>query len=442
MIGLGRCVVGSGRWASSLSLHPAYLREPNPMISQFRLKFGRVPGAPGEPVAATSVTVFVGPNNSGKSRVLFELERYCRSGANDDNAVILGDISFTGMDLASASQAIERIRVPANPNEAVAVGHIFVASRYGRQQVDRAEITNFTQQPTANLRGFCQSFLTHYTLILDGRSRINLVNQQAAGDLQSPPQSSFQALFCDDTKRLEVRRIVFEAFGAHLVIDPTFLGQLRIRLAERPPRDSMEERGLHADAVQFHAAAQHIEQASDGVKAFTGIVAELVAGDPSVVLIDEPEAFLHPSLAYKLGSEVSRAAHAADKRVFVSTHSSSFVMGCIQSGTSVNIVRLTYRGGVATARVLPSAEILELMRHPLLRSTGVLNGLFYEFVIVTESDADRAFYQEVNERLLQFKPEWGIPNCLLITAQNKQTIETIIRPLRQLWYPSSCHRRC
>jgi hypothetical protein len=112
-------------------------------------------------------------------------------------------------------------------------------------------------------------------------------------------------------------------------------------------------------------------------------------------------------------------------------------MGCIQSGAPINIVRLTYRGGVATARLLPSAEILELMRNPLLRSTGVLTGLFYEFVVVTESDADRAFYQEINERLLLFKPEWGIPNCLFINAQNKQTVPTILRPLRQLGIPST-----
>ncbi len=76
------------------------------------------------------------------------------------------------------------------------------------------------------------------------------------------------------------------------------------------------------------------------------------------------------------------------------------------------------------------------MRNPLLRSTGVLSGLFYEFVVVTESDADRAFYQEVNERLLRFKPEWGIPNCLFINAQNKQTVQTIIKPLRQLGIPA------
>ncbi len=406
------------------------------MISSFQLKFGRVPGAPGEQIAATPVTVFVGPNNSGKSRVLAEIERYCRTGQKDASSVILEDLTFAGLAAHSAQQAIERIRQPPNPGESVNVDHLFIGSRYGRSQVPLAQLTQFLQRPTDNLSAFCQWFLTHNTLILDGRSRINLVNEQAAGDLQRSPQSSLQVLFRDDAKRHEVRRMVSEAFGTYFVIDPTHLGQLRIRLANRPPREDMEERGIHADAVQFHAAAQLIDQASDGVKAFAGIVTEVMAGDPSVILIDEPEAFLHPSLASKLGFEVSRAALSADKRVFVSTHSPSFVMGCIQSGAPVNIVRLTYRGRVATARVLPSAEILELMRHPLLRSTGVLSGLFYEFVVVTESDADRAFYQEVNERLLQFKPEWGIPNCLFINAQNKQTVQTIIRPLRQLGIPA------
>ena len=74
------------------------------------------------------------------------------------------------------------------------------------------------------------------------------------------------------------------------------------------------------------------------------------------------------------------------------------------------------------------------MRNPLLRSVGVLSALFYEFVVVTESDADRAFYQEVNDRLLKFTNK-GIPNCLFLNAQNKQTVKTIIKPLRQLGIP-------
>ena len=51
-------------------------------------------------------------------------------------------------------------------------------------------------------------------------------------------------------------------------------------------------------------------------------------------------------------------------------------MGCIQSGSPLNIIRLTYKNGIPTSRLLPQDKILHLMRHPLLRSTGVLNGLF------------------------------------------------------------------
>lgn len=197
----------------------------------------------------------------------------------------------------------------------------------------------------------------------------------------------------------------------------------------------MEERGIHAQAVDFHANAMPIAQASDGVKAFTGMVTEMIAGDPSVLLMDEPEAFLHPSLSFKLGKEVAGIMSESHKRLFVSTHSPNFVMGCIQSGAPVNIVRLTYRNEVATARILPNNEILRLMRNPLLRSTGVLSGLFYEFVIVTESDADRAFYQEINDRLLKYSDGKGIPNCLFLHAQNKQTVKTIVKPLRELGIP-------
>ncbi|MBK8246677.1 MAG: AAA family ATPase [Gemmatimonadetes bacterium] len=407
------------------------------MISTLQLKFGRSPGVPADTIHVSPVTVFVGPNNSGKSRVLAEIEQYCRGGTKNAAAALLDQITFSAFSPDAAEKAIEPLRQVPSAGEMLQVDHVMLGSRYSRQQVPLAQLLQRLQAPSSDPRLFCQWFLVHSTLMLNGQNRIALVNQQNAGDLQQMPQSSFQALFRDDAKRHEVRRIIHEAFGVYFALDPTNLGQLRARLAGRAPADDREERGLHQEAVEFHSQALLIDQASDGVKAFAGIVTEVIAGDPRVILIDEPEAFLHPALASKLALEVSKAAKVADKRVFVSTHSPAFVMGCIQSGAPINIVRLTYRANVATARVLPSDEILELMRHPLLRSTGVLSGLFYEFVVVTESDADRAFYQEVNERLLQFKPEWGIPNCLFINAQNKQTVQTIIRPLRKLGIPAA-----
>lgn len=407
------------------------------MIKNLTLKFGRLPGLPPISIATTPVTVFVGPNNSGKSKVLSEIHRFCTDGQRNTTDVILDQVEFHEFSSEKASERIEHVTLHPHASEAVHPDHIIVGKKGVRHQLPKAELLLALTNANSRLAQFCQWYLAYNTLILDGKSRINLVNQQHAGDLQNPPATSFQILFHDDQKRKEVRRIIRDAFGTYFLVDPTHLGHFRLRLSARAPLTDEEERGIHQEAVCFHAAALPIEQASDGVKAFTGMITEIIAGDPMLQFIDEPEAFLHPSLSFNLGKEIAQASSGSDKRLFVSTHSPQFVMGCIQSGAPVNIVRLTYRDGVSTARVLPNDDILKLMRNPLLRSTGVMSGLFYEFVVVTESDADRAFYQEINERLLRYMPDLGIPNCLFLNAQNKQTVQTLMKPLRELGIPAA-----
>jgi predicted ATPase len=406
------------------------------MIRSIKLKFGKAPSVPAESITTTPVTVFVGPNNSGKSKLLLEINQFCSSGNTNPSDVILDKIEFKPLSAEAAEEKIQKVTLRPNLSEMIPPPNILVGKRSYRAQVPKQELINSLIDPNGRSSQFCQWYLTYNTLILDGKNRISLVNQQNAGDLQQSPQMSFQVLFRDDQKRKEVRRIIYDSFNLYFVVDPTFLGNFRIRLSKRPPSEDSEERGLHEAAIKFHSDALLIDQASDGTKSFIGIITEVIAGDPTILLIDEPEAFLHPSLATNLGKEISIAISGSEKRLFVSTHSPNFVMGCIQSGAQVTIVRLTYRNNVATARVLPKEDILRLMRNPLLRSTNVLNGLFYDFVIVTESDTDRAFYQEINERLLRFKPDFGIPNCLFINAQNKQTIQTIIKPLRELGIPT------
>ncbi|MCY7384346.1 MAG: ATP-binding protein [Microcoleus sp. CAN_BIN18] len=406
------------------------------MIKTIKLKFGKAPNQPPAEIDTTPVTVFVGPNNSGKSKVLSEIHYRCTSGQLNSMDVILSEIEFYSFTSDRAKEKVKKISLRPHHMEQLMPEHIIVSNGTSRAQIHELSLVNALENTNRQLQVFCPYYLAFNTLILDGTNRINLVNQQPASDLQQPAYNSFMVLFNDEDKRKKVRRIIYDAFESYFVIDPTNLGQLRLRLSSRPPSTNLEECGIHEEAVHFHSKATLIEQASDGVKAFTGIVTEIIAGDPAVLLIDEPEAFLHPSLAFNLGKEIALTSSESEKRIFVSTHSPNFVMGCIQSGAPVNIVRLTYRGGIPTARVLANKDILRLMRNPLLRSTGVISALSYEFVVVTESDADRAFYQEINERLLRYQPELGIANCLFINAQNKQTVKTIIKPLRELGIPA------
>ncbi len=77
-----------------------------------------------------------------------------------------------------------------------------------------------------------------------------------------------------------------------------------------------------------------------------------------------------------------------------------------------------------------------MMRDPLLRSTGVLSALFHEGAVVCEGDSDRAFYQEINQRLVA-SDKRAAPNSLFMNAHNWQSIRRIIRPLRQMGIPAA-----
>lgn len=403
------------------------------MIKKIELKFGSSEKKASLETDLTPITIFVGPNNSGKSKLLLEIEEFCKNGKINTKNVILSELKFS--EIIDKEAEIQKHTLTPTERETLAPDQIIYGGSKIRNKVDKNQLFQFLSDTESYREYFCSFYLSFNTLRLGGGNRISLINEQSGGDLQGQPQNILQVLFQNNSKRQEVRRIIYDAFKKYFVIDPTKLGHLRIRLSETPPIDDIQERGIHQDAVDFHNNALDIILASDGVKAFTGIITTIIAGDPKVILIDEPEAFLHPSLASNLGKEVSNSVNGSFKNLFVSTHSANFLMGCIQSGVPINIIRLTYSNNSPTARILPSDKVLKLMRHPLLRSTGVLNGLFYESVIVTEADSDRAFYQEINERLLAFDPSKGIPNCLFLNAQNKQTIHEILRPLREMGIP-------
>lgn len=412
------------------------------MLSRLLFKAGSSPTQPPLDLQLSPVTIFVGPNNSGKSRALVEIEQWVTR-AQSNSGQIVERVEFEPWTSAALEKEIAKIEVEPAQSEIVNPDHVLVSklrsqdNTAARVQIHRPGLLSDAQNPNGPHRHQYSSFLGLFTLRLDGKSRLGLTDQQAAGDLLKTAPNHLAHLFTDNLARAEVRRIVFEAFGKHLVIDPTNIGQLRLRLASRAPVDEREEKGWDSVSQAFHRDATLISEASDGVKAFVGMLTTLIAGEPKITLIDEPEAFLHPALCARLGKEVTSALTGTDRRLFVATHSASFLMGCVQGGAAINIVRLTYDYSTATARLLTKEKLTPLMRNPLLRSIGVLNALFYNAVIVTEADADRAFYQEINERLLLAKDPRGIDGCLFLNAQNKQTVWDIVRPLRELGIPAA-----
>ncbi len=412
------------------------------MLTAITLKAGSSPGKAPLSFKLAPVTVFVGPNNSGKSRALIEIEAWVTN-AQPPACQVIQNVEFATWDQKEFETELTKIAVEPEVGEVINPDHVLIGKLRSqnnnavRFQLHRPGLIADALNPNGPFRNYYGNYLSLYTLRLDGRSRLSLTDDKPSGDLLKLAQNHLAKLFVDTASRKEVRRIVYEAFGKYLVVDPTHIGMLRLRLSSRPPQDDREEQGWDEIARSFHSAAPLLSEASDGVKAFVGMVTTLIAGEPKVTLVDEPEAFLHPTLAARLGKEITAALSDTNRRLFVSTHSSSFLMGCVQGGAAINIVRVTYDGHTSTARLLTQDRLIPLMRNPLLRSIGVLDALFYNAVVVTEADADRAFYQEINERLLQARDPRGIEGCLFLNAQNKQTVWDIVHPLRELGIPAA-----
>jgi ABC-type cobalamin/Fe3+-siderophores transport system ATPase subunit len=411
------------------------------MLKKVTFKAGASMGEPSLELPLSQVTIFVGPNNGGKSRALVEVEAFLTQPTPNAGDVV-ASVELVEWSEEEVERELATMLCEPSRGEVVNADHVLIGklrpqdNSLARFQIHKPGLLEEAKAPNGRKRHRFAPFASLFTLRMDGKNRLALVDDRPAGDLQTLPPNHLAHLFQDNVRRGQLRQIVFDAFGKYLVLDPTNVGNLRFRLSPTAPVDEMQERGWHQAAKEFHAKASLIAEASDGVRAFVGMLTTLVAGAPKVTLIDEPEAFLHPALSARLGKELTATLKNSDRQLFVATHSAAFLMGCFQGGAAINIVRLTYDYATATARLLAKDKLTHLMRNPLLRSVGVLNALFYNAVVVTESDADRAFYQEINERLLAEKDPRAIDGCLFLNAQNKQTVWDIVKPLRELGIPT------
>lgn len=351
------------------------------MLNNVQLYFGASEKSSPLAFNPVAMNLFVGPNNSGKSRVLFEIENAIYQVGDNFIRKIVKEVEIGPIPRVDVLNLLFGEGSPTQPEEApesyslpITFGNSFSSIRSNTS----IRLKDFYQglSDQGYLGPLKKEFAFSLTLKLDGKTRLALTNPQETGDLLSKPSNHLMALFKDQKAREQIRGITNDAFGLHFVIDPTSIKMLRVRMSPRPPEDPAEEQALDRRSREFHGQAFPIEALSDGVKAYTGLIAAAFSGDFRLTLIDEPEAFLHPPLARKLGKVFTQAATRRKANVFASTHSSDFLIGCVQAGDPVNVLRLTYQNGKATARLLGADALQMMMRDPLLRSTGILNALF------------------------------------------------------------------
>lgn len=397
-------------------------------VQEINFTSGATPSSSPLTLRPGRITLFIGPNNGGKSQALRDI---ASKFTGHFAGIVLSSVDvapFSEDDLDSKIGWLSRPKaLGEDPNPDI----VPVGRRGNFQLINKSALKQFASS-SDNYHIYAQWFLQHLIINLGGESRLQLASPASSVPARQPANSTISMLLRNDSLREKLANLIFESFGQYLVIDPTGMSSIQYALSQSKPDHPDIERSFTDAAVEFFEKTQPLTAASDGTKAFVGIMGEVMAGDHEVLLIDEPEAFLHPSLAYSLGKEISRNL-GTSKQLFASTHSPHFMMGCVDSGVDVDIIRLTHSPNSSTARSLPKQDLKTITTDPLLKSIGVTSALFYQEAIVCEADADRAFYAEIASRLNHRN---GFRHAAFLNGYGKHTMPRIVEALRSLGIPT------
>jgi hypothetical protein len=337
--------------------------------------------------AKGDLTIFVGPNNSGKSQTLRDIrskvERVTQQG------VVLSDgrISLKG----DSQDVIDWLKRECVARKA---GDIYYG-RFGHEVSEHqvAAIWPVTQGGLGALAPFfCRE--------INGEARLSASSPpNNISIVHQAPQHPIHILQRDMALEKRFSGFFREAFGFDLIVHRNAGNIVPLYVGIRP-KITAEEGELSIPYTTKIEAWPQLRTQGDGMRAFVGLLLYGLISDFAIGLIDEPEAFLHPPQARLLGNVLAREMQKS-RQLFIATHSADVLKGILDANVSnVRIIRLQRRENVNIATELNSEDIKTFWNDPLLRHSNLLEGLFHERVLLCESDSDCRFYSAVSNSIM------------------------------------------
>lgn len=374
----------------------------------------------GRTIDLPNLTVFVGPNNSGKSRLLKDV--LAITSKPRPKTILLGKVA-TALP-SSIREAAESYGIVAYRDQNTNAALNFVSPTFDTQEQRHF---NWTAWPDGICAGapdphqFAEIFGAALTAFLSTARRLSLVEK---GMLSGKTRGTLlQELYSHskDTE-LTIRARVREAFPEiEIALDFTSPPTIEFRVG--PDFSSLPEEPRKARETL--EGCEQLDEQGDGLRSYAGIVTAMTCANRPVILIDEPEAFLHPPQAFRIGEFISSMA-ADNRQIVVATHSVDVLRGLVSRSANLKVVRLDRIQNTTNFATLESDEVKHLYQDPLLSSAGVLNGLFYSSVVVTEADGDSRFYSAISSKMDPAR------DLHFINADNKQTVPAVLNTYKKM----------
>jgi len=393
----------------------------------YQYKIDKISFNDGTSISPGALTIIVGPNNCGKSRILKDIKSLTSD--HNKHSVVVTDVEYAIPDTVESLKSAYKITTYKDQNNNVSLrtlsANLVTQHNVGVGVDWEQNCQNWLDQKNDNTKNqFSHWFGSFFVSLFGTEDRLKLIKESESSE-KGITNNLLQAFYYEGSEvENKLRVIVKEAFDRDIRLDFSTLRKILFRIGKDLEDVPIDLR----DAISYYEQFEKLDEQGDGLRSFVATLLVILVGKRSVLLLDEPESFLHPPQAFRLGEVI--AEHAVDERqLVVATHSSDFLKGVLSKRQDITILRVDRHDKVNKINMLESKDVAVISRDPLLSSTRIMDGLFYKGAIIVEADADAVFYQRISRQLND------ADNFHIAHAHNKQTVAKVLPPYRLLGIP-------
>ena len=377
-------------------------------------------------LSPADIVVLVGPNNSGKSAALAGIERLVWRRKERSPVIMDVNLSVGG----TAAEVIQWLTDNTSWTQDESLGKYF--HRFGVSSYAAAAEEDWpkaTEDGLGTTAGFLFKRLT-------AERRLRASNPaKAISLLREPFEHPIHVLQANPEVEARLSNHVRRAFGMDILVHRNAGAEVPLVCGEVPPIGDGEDR-LSLAYLQKLDDLPRVQDQGDGIRSFIGLLLHALVVPYNCLLIDEPEAFLHPPQARMIGHLIATEVEATCQ-VFLATHSGDVIRGLLDAGgTRVRIIRIIRDGDINRVRQLRNEDIAQLWSEPLVRHSNILDGLFHENVVVCEGEADCTFFSAMLDATASGPSEYRTRRDIMFaSASGKDRLHVVAAALRNVGVP-------
>lgn len=255
------------------------------------------------------------------------------------------------------------------------------------------------------------------------------------GSALEAPSHPLHVLEDHPDRRVKLNDAMVRIFDQQITVDNTGSNRLlRLGATDIPEPTLLGDKQAYTEALN---KLPLLSEQGDGMQRVVSMLMTLMTSTYPVLLIDEPEAYLHPPQARAIGELIGETATELGTQVFLATHDRNILAGLLSSETDLSVVRLNRVGTTTTVHQLEVDELRDVWSDPVLRYSNILDGLFHRVVVLAEGDQDCRFYQASLDALNEVEPNnWPrTSDVLFVPSNGKQNLFKLAQSLQAVAVP-------